>query len=45
MSLDVDLCAYHNNQSLLVQVVMKIDSGVTNFGKEAIKEMNKWYSC
>ena len=32
----------YNNQSLLATgCYEKIDSGVTNFGKEAIKEMNK----
>ena len=32
----------YNNQSLLATgCYEKIDSGVTNFGREAIKEMNK----
>ena len=40
MNLDVDLCNLtYNNQSLLATgCYEKIDSGVTNFGREVIKK-------
>ena len=40
---DVDLCSLHIiiNHYLATGCYEKIDSGVTNFGREAIKEMNR----